>query len=250
MTDFKNRLKKLRKESNYNQKDMANFLGISASAYGFYEQGRTSPNIEVLETLSNLFSVSIDYLTGNENKEYISDITLQTRLKELRKENKFTQEDIAKKLNMTTSGYGYYEQGRTYPPIEILNEIANIYSVSVDYLLGNTTTNLENNSTELSILIGFRIKSLREMHNITQTELGNKLNVSKATISKYESGKVEPSIASLISLSKLFNVSIDFLLDNNVDFENTYDYRLKNLSDKEKQLINDFIDFVVSKSTK
>ena len=174
----------------------------------------------------------------------------KSRLKELRKENKFTQEDIAKKLNMTTGGYGYYEQGRTYPPIEILNEIANIYSVSVDYLLGNTTTNLENNSTELSILIGFRIKSLREMHNMTQTELGNKLNVSKATISKYESGKVEPSIASLISLSKLFNVSIDFLLDNNVDFENTYDYRLKNLSDKEKQLINDFIDFVVSKSTK
>lgn len=69
---------------------------------------------------------------------------LQSRLRELRKENKYTQEDIAKKLNMSTSGYGYYEQGKTYPPIEMLNRIASVYSVSVDYLLGNDDVRLKN----------------------------------------------------------------------------------------------------------
>lgn len=69
---------------------------------------------------------------------------LQSRLRELRKENKYTQKDIAKKLNMSTSGYGYYEQGKTYPPIEMLNRIASVYSVSVDYLLGNDDVRLKN----------------------------------------------------------------------------------------------------------
>ncbi len=69
---------------------------------------------------------------------------LQNRLKSLRKENKFTQEDIAKKLNMTTSGYGYYEQGKNKPPLEILQKLASLYSVSLDYLLGNDDIRLKN----------------------------------------------------------------------------------------------------------
>ena len=70
--------------------------------------------------------------------------SLQDRLKSLRKENKYTQEDIAKKLNMTTSGYGYYEQGKNKPPLEILQKLTSIYSVSLDYLLGNDDVRLKN----------------------------------------------------------------------------------------------------------
>ena len=39
---------------------------------------------------------------------------LGNRLKELRKENKYTQEDVSKKLGLTKSAYGYYEQGKPY----------------------------------------------------------------------------------------------------------------------------------------
>lgn len=68
---------------------------------------------------------------------------------------------------------------------------------------------------------GKKIKQLREENNLTQTELGEKLNISKATISKYESDKVEPSIPTLISMSKLFNVSVDYILGNDtVNLEN------------------------------
>ena len=69
---------------------------------------------------------------------------LQDRLKSLRKENKYTQEDIGKFLNMTTSGYGYYEQGKNKPPLEILQKLASLYSVSLDYLLGNDDVRLKN----------------------------------------------------------------------------------------------------------
>ena len=57
-----------------------------------------------------------------------------------------------------------------------------------------------------------RIKELRELNNETQEELGKILNVSKATISKYEKGTVEVSNDTLIKLANHFDVSTDYIL--------------------------------------
>jgi len=48
------------------------------------------------------------------------------------------QKDVAKKIGITESGYGYYEQGKRTPDSIMLNKIASLYKVSTDYLLGNT----------------------------------------------------------------------------------------------------------------
>ena len=69
---------------------------------------------------------------------------LQTRLKELRKELNYTQKDMSKLLNITDRAYGFYEQGRSLPNSEMLDKIAGIFSVSVDYLLGNDDVRLKN----------------------------------------------------------------------------------------------------------
>jgi len=61
--EFKTRLKELRKNSPYTQKDIAGKLGISVSAYQYYESGKNEPNIENLKRLANLFDVTLDYLT-------------------------------------------------------------------------------------------------------------------------------------------------------------------------------------------
>ncbi len=63
---------------------------------------------------------------------------LSKRLKELRQCTNYRQEDIAKLLNITTSAYGYYEQGKTIPDANTLSELSKIYNVSADYLLGKT----------------------------------------------------------------------------------------------------------------
>ncbi|AVK96684.1 helix-turn-helix transcriptional regulator [Lysinibacillus sphaericus] len=57
------------------------------------------------------------------------------RLKELRKEFKLTQADIAKFLNISESAYGYYEQGRNEISISSLQKLAEKYGVSVAYIL-------------------------------------------------------------------------------------------------------------------
>lgn len=58
------RLKELRKEKDVMQKDVANFLDISSSAYGFYEQGKRTPTSDIVVKLAKYFDVSTDYLLG------------------------------------------------------------------------------------------------------------------------------------------------------------------------------------------
>lgn len=57
-----------------------------------------------------------------------------------------------------------------------------------------------------------KLQQLRKQQNLTQEELAEKLYVSRAAVSKWESGRGYPSIDSLRSISLLFSVSIDDLL--------------------------------------
>lgn len=60
--------------------------------------------------------------------------TLKNRLIALRKENHFTQEDVANKLNLNLSTYKAYETDRNTPKLELLKQLADFYEVSLDYL--------------------------------------------------------------------------------------------------------------------
>ena len=60
-----------------------------------------------------------------------------------------------------------------------------------------------------------KLQQLRKQNNMTQEQLAKKLYVSRAAVSKWESGKGYPNIESLKAISKLFSVSIDDLLSGN-----------------------------------
>lgn len=60
----------------------------------------------------------------------------QQRLKEERLVNGFTQRDMAERLNITQPSYIRHENGKAEPSLENLVKIAEIFDVSVDYLLG------------------------------------------------------------------------------------------------------------------
>mgnify|MGYP004466120529 CR=1 FL=1 len=60
-----------------------------------------------------------------------------------------------------------------------------------------------------------RLKELREQKGMKQSELGRLLNVNNSAISKYESGKLQLTDDTLIKLSDIFGVSIDYILSRN-----------------------------------
>lgn len=59
---------------------------------------------------------------------------------------------------------------------------------------------------------GYRLRELRESKNMTQTQVANRLNLSKTTISGYENNIKTPSLDVLIRLSILYGVSADYIL--------------------------------------
>lgn len=58
------RLRNLRNNAKQTQNDVANYLGISRTAYNNYESGIRVPDNEKLVKLADLYSVSVDYLLG------------------------------------------------------------------------------------------------------------------------------------------------------------------------------------------
>lgn len=62
-------LKEIRRQKRYSQLKVAMDLSISREALSYYENGKRSPDVEMLVRLSRYFNVSIDYLiTGHEFK--------------------------------------------------------------------------------------------------------------------------------------------------------------------------------------
>ena len=60
------------------------------------------------------------------------------RLRNLRRSRKLLLRDVANDLKISSSTLGNYETCNRSPNIEILNELARYYNVSLDYIVGNT----------------------------------------------------------------------------------------------------------------
>lgn len=136
-------LKELRIAKEISQKDVADILNISRSTYKDYELQIKIIPIRHLNTLSNYYNVSIDYILGlTKIKEYpnykkdVDNILAGNRLKEFRKENKLTQVKLASLLNTTFSSIAFNEKGRNLIATPFLYTICKNYGVSADYLLG------------------------------------------------------------------------------------------------------------------
>ena len=64
--------------------------------------------------------------------------------------------------------------------------------------------------------LGEKILELRKKNGFSQEQLGEKINVTRQTISNWELGETSPNPEQLKLLSKVLNVSIDELLDNDI----------------------------------
>ena len=69
--------------------------------------------------------------------------------------------------------------------------------------------------------IGNKIKEYRELNKMTQKDIAEILEVEPGTISKYESGMIEPNIESLKRLAETFNITVDELIKDEEKFDIT-----------------------------
>lgn len=86
---------------------------------------------------------------------------------------------------------------------------------------------------------GLRIKELRKLNNLKQKDMASRLSMSNTGYASWEQGLSEPNISQLKNLSKIFNTSVDYLLNiENEDYTSTVSISSTLPADEERVLQN------------
>ena len=73
-------------------------------------------------------------------------------------------------------------------------------------------------------IISRYLKFLRKSHNYTQEDLAKKLDISRQAVSKWETGMTIPDLEVLLKISKLYNVTINDILETNIQPQRITDF--------------------------
>ena len=142
---------------------------------------------------------------------------------EIKKIDNITASSIANDLGISKKTLSNYINGDAYIPLIHLNKLANLFNVSIDYLLG--LSNLENYENNKQIeqldsdLIGKNLKTVRKELKISQEKIANLIGVNKSSISRYENGESLILTICLYTFCKEYQISADYLLGKS---ENKY----------------------------
>ena len=85
---------------------------------------------------------------------------------------------------------------------------------------------------------GCVLKKLRRERGLTQKQLGSRLNLSEATISKYESNTAAPPFETMRAIAAVLDVSLDLLYGN----EPAATLSLRGLSEEQSAIMQDLAE--------
>ena len=99
-------------------------------------------------------------------------------------------------------------------------------------------------------MLGDKIKKLRKGKNLTQEQLCKQIGIAQSTLGMIESNKREAGKKTLIKIAEFFNITVDYLLSDDEETENTKeikkerDYSLtikeqENIDAEAKKIIED-----------
>lgn len=137
------RIKELRIINNVSQAIIASLLNINQSTYSKYELGKATITIEELNTLSNYYNVSLDYLCklSDDINKPIKKLELDKKivganLKKFRKDNKLYQDTLASFIGTGHSLISEYESGKRLVSLTYGYAICKKFNYSMDKLYG------------------------------------------------------------------------------------------------------------------
>lgn len=133
------------------------------------------------------------------------------RIKQLRKEAKLTQSDLADKLLVHSQTISKWERGLIEPDVAILGDLATALGISIDKLLGLPEGDTVFTGVFSPSHLGNALFERRIEKNESQESVGTALNVSADTVSRWERGTTCPSASELCDLAKHFEIPVSKL---------------------------------------
>lgn len=146
------------------------------------------------------------FMIDNDKQNFIQ------RLCELMKEhNEMTPTDLARAARCDLHAVCRWLDGRFFPRFAHLITLTNFFSVSIDFLLGLTEDD-SLSRLDVPVLFSERLAELMKETNLTRYALAKKLEIKITTISKWFEQINMPETQTLIKMSRIFNVTIEYLV--------------------------------------
>ena len=93
-------------------------------------------------------------------------VNMGNKLRNLRKQKRLTQKQVADRIGLAISAVSSYEAGTRYPSYDVLIKLARIYHVSTDYLLGMT----DKKELDISGLNDDEVEAISQLVNILKNK--------------------------------------------------------------------------------
>lgn len=92
-----------------------------------------------------------------------------------------------------------------------------------------------------------RLCDLRERSGLSQADVAKRLNIVASNISGYESGERTPSVPTLLSLSYVYNCSVDYLLGKKQEDATRVTVDITEVPKEHRKIIYDMVDALKQK---
>lgn len=179
------------------------------------------------------------------------------KIRELRKEAGFTQDELGKKVGVIKQTISSWENNISSPSFDVVDKLADIFGVSGAYLLGFTDTAVGFHDSENGLFFFFfddnlknifisRLNKSMERTCISKEDILFETEIKEEHLDKYISGESEPSLEDLCSLSDILGVTTDYLLGR--DPEPTA--KMQNMANAFEKLDEDNQDIIIGETKK
>jgi cro/CI family transcriptional regulator len=166
-----------------------------------------------------------------------------SRISEERKKLGLSQEELANKVGVSQKSISKYECGTRRPSYETLTLMANLFGVTVDYLLGNDTKSIEQSPPiKTASVSDTALKYWVDKTGLDYCEVALQLGISEQQLLSYLNDEKDIPCKQLIALSEICEVSTDCLLglknkSRDRDFDNTLPFHYNyNIAERIKKL--------------
>jgi transcriptional regulator with XRE-family HTH domain len=108
--------------------------------------------------------------------------TLGERIQQLRKANSITQQDLGSKIDISHPQIVRYETKGVQPPADVLNKLAEVFGVSIDYLVNGNT----NEKAQQTLKDAELIKEFQKIEELPQEEKSTIVKVISAYVRDFK----------------------------------------------------------------
>lgn len=133
------------------------------------------------------------------------------KIKELRKRDKITQQELAEKIGIGKSAISNYESGYRMPKQDLLFNLANVFNESVDIFFPNFTNKPGNELLSLDKKIAANIKKVRTQKQLSKEHVADKVGISVQELTLYEEQQKTFTIDVVFNFAKALGVTFDDL---------------------------------------